>query len=243
MKKILIILTALFTVILDVTAQEVVDTTYKSAIFIPDSALVLEDSVLLKNEVLKDAAKGAVTKVKRNWEEWRPDIKKAMWLAIVIPGGGQIYNRKFWKLPIIYGGLVGCAYALRWNGQMYDSYSRAYEDIMQEDGGNKSYQKFVHTGTDIESNKSYWQEVFKRRKNKFRRWRDMSFFCMIGVYGLSIIDAYVDASLSQFDISEDLSLKITPAYINGQGQNLTASRSNSTSLSTGGLGVRCKLNF
>ena len=62
---------------------------------------------------------------RRDWATWRPNPKRAMWLAIVLPGAGQIYNRKYWKLPIVYGGFVGCAYALRWNNQMYRDYSQA----------------------------------------------------------------------------------------------------------------------
>lgn len=57
-----------------------------------------------------------------------PNPTKATWLALVIPGGGQIYNRKYWKLPIIYGGFAGCAYALTWNGKMYKDYMQAYKD-------------------------------------------------------------------------------------------------------------------
>ena len=57
-------------------------------------------------------------KKKRDWSTWRPETKRAMWLALVLPGAGQIYNRKYWKLPIIYGGFVGCVYALRWNNMM-----------------------------------------------------------------------------------------------------------------------------
>ena len=57
-----------------------------------------------------------------------PNPTKATWLALVIPGGGQIYNRKYWKLPIIYGGFAGCAYALTWNGNMYKDYMQAYKD-------------------------------------------------------------------------------------------------------------------
>ena len=55
-----------------------------------------------------------------------PNPTKATWYAIVFPGGGQIYNRKYWKLPIIYGGFAGCAYALSWNGKMYKDYAQAY---------------------------------------------------------------------------------------------------------------------
>ena len=180
-------------------------------------------------------------KARKDWSEWRPDVKKALWMAIVIPGGGQIYNRKYWKLPIVYGGLVGCIYAMRWNGQMYDDYSKAYTDIMDDDPETKSYEKFLHLGAAItDDNLEHYKTLFKNRKDRYRRWRDMSLFCMIGVYGLSIIDAYVDASLSQFDISDNLSMKVTPAFIDASGKNMTASRS---SLANGGLGVRCRLSF
>lgn len=75
----------------------------------------------------------SVYKVKRDWSTWRPNPKRAMWLAIVLPGAGQIYNRKYWKLPIVYGGFVGCIYAMRWNNQMYTDYSQAYLDLMDDD--------------------------------------------------------------------------------------------------------------
>ena len=61
-------------------------------------------------------------------KRWVPNPTKATWLALVIPGGGQIYNRKFWKLPIFYGGFAGCAYALTWNSKMYNDYADAYRD-------------------------------------------------------------------------------------------------------------------
>ena len=154
-------------------------------------------------------------KHKRNWATWHPNPKRALWLALVIPGAGQIYNRKYWKLPIVYGGFVGCAYAMRWNNQMYRDYSQAYMDLMDNDPNTDSYNSFMHLGTKIdESNITRYQELFKRRKDRFRRWRDLSFFCLIGVYALSVVDAYVDASLSEFDISDNLSLKVEPTIIN-----------------------------
>ena len=173
---------------------------------------------------------------RRDWSTWRPNAKRAMWLAIVLPGAGQIYNRKYWKVPIVYGGFVGCAYAMRWNNQMFRDYSQAYMDIMDDDPNTQSYNQFLHLGAKIDaSNLQRYQTLFKKRKDKFRRWRDLSFFCLVGVYALSIIDAYVDASLSEFDISKDLSLKVEPAIINNEKER-NPLRANS-------LGLSCSLNF
>ena len=58
-------------------------------------------------------------KAKRDWSTWKPDPQRALWLALVLPGAGQIYNRKYWKLPIVYGGFMGCIYAMTWNNMMY----------------------------------------------------------------------------------------------------------------------------
>ena len=192
-----------------------------------DSLSVMADttSVVVKKE-----------KKKRDWNTWKPNPQRALWLALVLPGAGQIYNRKFWKLPIIYGGFIGCIYALTWNNMMYKDYSQAYLDIMDDDPGTASYNKFLHLGRVITpENEEKYKEIFKSRKDKYRRWRDMSFFVMLGVYAISVIDAYVDAELSAFDISKDLSLKVEPAVIpNHGGGSLLDSQS---------LGLSCKLNF
>lgn len=175
-------------------------------------------------------------KRKRDWATWRPNAKRAMWLAIVIPGAGQIYNRKYWKLPIVYGGFLGCIYAMRWNNQMYRDYSQAYMDIMDDDPKTQSYNQFLHLGTTITSeNTERYQSLFKKRKDYYRKYRDLSIFCLIGVYALSVIDAYVDASLSEFDISKDLSLKVEPAVINN--------KSSVNPLKSSSLGLQCSLTF
>lgn len=192
------------------------------------------DSIVTKLTVAKDSA--TVKKIKRDWATWAPNPKRALWLAIVLPGAGQIYNRKYWKLPIVYGGFVGCLYAMRWNNQMYRDYSQAYMDLMDNDPNTQSYNQFLHLGNTItEENKSRYENLFKKRKDYYRKYRDLSIFALIGVYALSVIDAYVDASLSQFDISEDLSLKIEPSVINN--------RSSLNPIKSSSLGVQCSLNF
>ena len=131
---------------------------------------------------------------------------------------------------------MGCIYALTWNNMMYKDYSQAYLDIMDDDPGTASYNQFLHLGRQItDSNIERYKSIFKSRKDRFRRYRDMSFFVMIGVYALSVIDAYVDAELSVFDISKDLSLKVQPAVI---GNPLSENPVYASS-----LGVNCQLNF
>lgn len=203
--------------------------------------LTFEEMAALTDTIVMDAAslKGVkIQKAPRDWSAWRPSPKKATWLAL-IPGGGQIYNRKYWKLPIIYGGFVGCIYAWRWNGQMYSDYSQAYLDIMDDDPNTKSYEQFLHLGGQIdESNLKRYQDLFKSRKDRFRRWRDLSIFCLIGVYALSIIDAYVDASLSEFDISDDLSLHVKPTVMGAPAEGRS-----SNPLNAAGVGINCALTF
>ena len=192
------------------------------------------DSVSMKMLSANDSVKKK--KEKRDWSTWRPNAKRAMWLAIVIPGAGQIYNRKYWKLPIVYGGFIGCLYAIRWNNQMYKDYSQAYMDIMDNDPSTESYNQFLHLGNTItEENKEQYQNMFKKRKDFYRRYRDLSVFCLIGVYALSVIDAYVDASLSEFDISKDLSMKLEPTIINN--------RSSLNPLKSSSLGLQCSITF
>ncbi len=200
-------------------------------------SLSLEDSITIDSASLSKVLAPKALRKKRNWATWRPDTKRAMWLALVLPGAGQIYNRKYWKLPIIYGGFVGCAYAMSWNNQMYHDYSQAYLDIMDDDPNTQSYNQFLHLGAQIDaSNIERYKEIFRKRKDRYRRWRDMSMFVMIGVYAFSVIDAYVDASLSEFDISDDLSLRVEPTVINNNQRTRNPLRSST-------LGLQCSLTF
>ena len=205
------------------------------SLVITDDSLFFTEDTLVTIDTLHLDASPTDMKVRRDWSTWRPDPKRALWLAIVIPGAGQIYNRKFWKLPIVYGGFVGCAYAMQWNNQMYRDYSQAYIDMV-----NKNYERvnkqFMHLGATInKNNEERYKSLFKRRKDYYRRYRDLSFFIMIGVYALSVIDAYVDASLSDFDISKDLTMRVSPTLINNSNER-NPIRSNA-------VGLQCSLNF
>ena len=161
-----------------------------------------------------------------------PDPQRALWLSLIFPGAGQVYNRKLWKIPIVYGGFLGCLYALTWNNQMYSDYSQAYLDIMDDDPNTKSYENMLPMNYSIEGREEQYKEIFRNRKNYYRKYRDMSIFAMIAVYLLSVVDAYVDAELSSFDISKDLGLRVEPAVFDFGGRKRNAS-----------VGIQCNLNF
>ena len=210
-----------------------------NAMNIDSLAVETADSLATDSSIIITQLPPTIHAQRRDWTAWRPDPQRALWLALVIPGGGQIYNRKYWKLPIVYGGFVGCIYAMRWNNMMYKDYAQAYLDIMDNDPGTASYNKFLHLGRQITpANEERYKNIFKKRKDKYRRYRDLSFFVLIGVYVISVIDAYVDAELSAFDISKDLSLRLRPAII--PGNSLTAS---SNPFATSSLGVNCSISF
>ena len=172
--------------------------------------------------------------------EFKPDPKKAVLMALV-PGLGQIYNRKFWKLPIVYGGLMGCMYAVTWNNRNYQDYSTAYKDIMMDaeepnrpvEEFHTSWQDFLGVGYDPKEwvTNTNFQTQLKNRKDYYRRYRDLSIIITVGVYALSIIDAYVEAQLFDFDISPDLSMHWEPSV------------TPQTAYSSRSYGLNCSIKF
>lgn len=143
-----------------------------------------------------------------------PDPTRAVWLSALCPGLGQIYNRRYWKLPIVIGGFMGLGYGASWNNSMLTDYTRAYYDLMDNDPSTKSYMDFFPPTTKEESlNRSWLERTLKRKKDYFRRNRDLCIIGMVGVYLVAIVDAYVDASLTNFDISPDLTMEMFPSVI------------------------------
>lgn len=158
-------------------------------------------------------------------EQWRPDPMRAVWMGTIIPGYGQIYNRAYWKLPIVYGAFMGCAYAISWNNRMYQDYKQAYRDILTDTDGTKtSYLDMLPDGYTIEmmGGKDNYTRVLKNGNDTYRRYRDLSIVATVLVYALSIIDAYVDAQLYDFDISTDLTMNISPQLYQDDFNNRSA---------------------
>ena len=155
---------------------------------------------------------------------WKPNPIRAVWMGAIIPGYGQIYNRSYWKLPIVYGAFMGCAYAITWTDGLYVDYKTAYRDIATDLyydplDPTKSYVAILPKGYSIDptgkggtmGGKANYTSYLQKNMNSYRRYRDISIVATVLVYALSLIDAYVDAQLYDFDISPDLSLNIEPA--------------------------------
>ena len=150
---------------------------------------------------------------------WQPDPVRAVWLGAVVPGLGQIYNRSYWKVPIVYGGFMGCAYAITWTNDQYIGYKNAYRDIYYDirDGKvsndpSKSYIAILPEGYTIDrmGGTSAYRDRLKEWQSRSRRNRDLAIAATAIVYALTLVDAYVDAQLFDFDISTDLSLNMYP---------------------------------
>ena len=164
-----------------------------------------------------------------------PDPTKATWYALICPGLGQFYNRSYWKVPILYGGIATLSYLIIWNGRMYNDYRNAYHDIMDNDPNTNSFEKIFYNMQSADMN--WKQSTLDRKQNYYRRNRDLSIFGMALLYTISVIDAFVDAQLYNFSVSEDLSLRVEPVINNFFYAN------DATKAATPSLGFRCFVKF
>ncbi len=146
---------------------------------------------------------------------------KATLLSALFPGAGQIYNQKYWKLPIVYGGFATFAFVLNYNNRGYVRYSAAYNAVA--DGDDSTVDEF---------NGVYSATLLQNTRDSFRRYRDMSILMLAGFYLIQIIDAHVDGYLANYDISDDLAMDISPTFIN--------SPYSSSNLGTLGMGLKIK---
>jgi hypothetical protein len=149
----------------------------------------------------------------------KPDAIKAVWLGAIVPGAGQIYNRSYWKLPIVYGAFMGCGYAISMMQNRYTGYKTAYLDLYNDyqagtvtEDASKSYIAVLPAGYTLSrvGGASTWMNTLNSRHSTYRRYRDYSILATVIVYALSLIDAYVDAQLFDYDISPDLSINVEP---------------------------------
>jgi hypothetical protein len=163
---------------------------------------------------------------------------KATMLAVAFPGLGQIYNRKYWKIPLVYAGFGGLAYSINFNGKNYNKMMKAYQDFTDAIPETQSYIALIRGITPDEydpvlyphkyvpSNASWVKDRLLAAVDYYKKYRDLSYIGIAAWYLISVLDANVDASLFNYDVSNKLDVAITPATmpmpgIYGAGLNIS----------------------
>jgi hypothetical protein len=162
---------------------------------------------------------------KKSTRPLKLDPMKATMLAATFPGAGQIYTRKYWKIPVVYAGFAGLGYAVAYNTKWYNTYSKAYQDFTDNIPETDSYAELIKSppqeqydpslgSDDFDKSTAAWiQDQLLAQVDYFRKYRDLSYIGIAAWYLISILDANVDASLSDYNINENLKLAIAPITI------------------------------
>jgi len=147
--------------------------------------------------------------------------KTAGFYSAVLPGLGQAYNGRYWKIPIIYGAFGTVGYFIGWNNNKYQQYRNAY--LLKK--------SFPVEELDDPLAIEISEDNLKRGLDYYRRNRDLLMILLVGVYVLQVLDAHIDAHLMEFDVTEDLTFRIEPGF---ESQSLWTSRQ---------YGLKLTLNF
>lgn len=154
--------------------------------------------------------------------------RKATIYSAVLPGMGQIYNKKYWKVPLIYIGFGAFGYFIDWNNDQYVLYRQAYADIVDDDPNTNSFEDLNFEGR-WDGQTQQFTTALQRAKDNARRNRDLVIISTAAFYALNIIDASVDAHLFNFDISDDLTMRWIPGPVYCMDQSL--------------MGIHCRIRF
>ncbi len=166
--------------------------------------VVKREPTIVKDSSSKDNVKTVVTIKKGVYHS----PKKAALLSAILPGAGQVYNKKYWKLPIIYAAAGGLVYSFQFNQSRYIKYRTAYKYRIDNDASTMDDYIGVYSDDNLNTLQKY-----------YHRYRDLTVLGFAAVYALNIIDASVDAHLFTFDVSDDLTLKVQPTLIQTAGMN------------------------
>ena len=149
--------------------------------------------------------------------------KKAAIYSAVLPGLGQAYNRKYWKIPLVYGGFAAFGYFIDWNNDNYRISKNAYLDLTDTDENTNSFMNLKYIEYYDLTNPTMVERLkdgLIKRQDYYRRNRDLLVILTVAFYGLNIIDASVDAHFFDWDISDDLTMNLKPTFQQVNHQNL-----------------------
>lgn len=156
--------------------------------------------------------------------------RKATIYSAVLPGLGQIYNRKYWKVPLVYGGFATLGYFINFNNEEYVKLRQAYSDIIDTDPNTNSFVKLVTDPKRLEPDRiGQLTESLRKGKDYWRRNRDLVVIGTVVFYAINIIDASVDAHFFNFDISDDLTINWVPGPVMCMDNKL--------------IGIHCRFTF
>ncbi|HEY5327874.1 MAG TPA: DUF5683 domain-containing protein [Mucilaginibacter sp.] len=173
------------------------------------------DSIKLKR---RDTVVSAVPVAKKKKEKvYHPDTlhspHKAVIRSLLIPGWGQVYNHKWWKVPVIYGALGTLAYYINWNNTNYQEILAI--SIFREHGTVPALTDKNYTRYQLYINQS--TKALYDATDYYRRNRDLCYLSFFGVWGINAIDAYIDAKfISAYTVDDNLSMKVSPGLLNQQ---------------------------
>lgn len=140
--------------------------------------------------------------------------RKATIYSAILPGLGQIYNKKYWKVPIVYIGFGAIGYFIGWNNDNYQFNKKAYNHLVDDNDNTNAFleiEAIKYYDLENATSRRNFEDGLLKRRDYYRRNRDLLIISMAGFYGLQIIDASVDAHLFNFDISDDLTLNWQPS--------------------------------
>lgn len=211
------------------------------AVLLATFCLMLPENVMAQVDTLVTP----LTPVEPPVNKEKPVISplKATMLAAAFPGMGQIYNRKYWKIPIVYAGFGAVAYSIIYNSSNFNSYLEGYQDLTDDIPATDSYRKLLtnsaYTPEQIDQAlgsdefdpqvASWVEDQLRNAVDYYRKYRDLSYIGVAAWYLITIIDAHVDANLADYDVGENLNVKLEPVTVNTPGGN--------------GMGFGVKLTF
>lgn len=154
-----------------------------------------------------------------------PEPLKATMLAVAFPGLGQVYNRKYWKIPFVYAGFGGLAYSVGFNSSKYNEMMKAYQDFTDKIPETASYIELIKGAEPSEydpvlfpetynpSTRSWVEDNLLKSVDYYKKYRDLTYIGIAAWYLITVLDANVDASLANFDVTDNLDLEVTPLQL------------------------------
>ncbi len=148
-------------------------------------------------------------------------------MAVAFPGLGQVYNRKYWKIPFVYAGFGGLVYSVRFNTTKYNEMMKGYQDFTDaipetdsyltldglKDQDPKTYDPVLYPNSYDPSNKSWVEDNLLKAVDYYKKYRDLTYIGIAAWYLITVLDANVDASLANFDVTDNLDLEVTPLQL------------------------------